>query len=372
MLRGTIFVGELCLLAATWCSPAFCFDKDDRDVAGAVYTMTNAAGANSVMVYDRLDDGTLKPAGMVSTGGSGSGSGLGTQGAMVLNNSNRWLLVVNAGSGDITVFDVKHDRLESAGRFPSGGVMPVSITVKGRLVYVLNAGTPNNVTGFVLNNHGQLTPIPASTRALSAPATGPAEVEFSPDGDLLVVTEKGTNLIDVFPVERSGLLGPRVSTVSHGLTPFGFAFGKRNQLFVSEAFGGAPNASAVSSYVVHEDGSLMLVTGSAPTHQTAACWIVVDKGGRLTYTTNTGSSSISGFHIGAGGELKILNANGVTGATPAGSAPIDEAFSNDGRFLYTLTAGVTGISGFRVGPGGSLHSIGDVVAPAGAVGLAVR
>jgi len=156
------------------------------------------------------------------------------------------------------------------------------------------------------------------------------------------------------------------------MTPFGFAFGKRDQLFVSEAFGGALNASAISSYVAHDNGSLTLVTGSAPTHQSAACWVAVNNSGRLTYTTNTGSGSITGFRIGPGGDLTILNANGRTGVTPPGSAPIDEAFSNDGRFLYALTSTIAGISGFKVAPDGSLSPIGNVLAPVAASGLAVR
>jgi 6-phosphogluconolactonase len=371
MLRWNTLVSAVCLAAAAWCVPAFCLGDDDHGVAGAAYTMTNAAGPNSVLVYHRLSDGTLRPAGMVPTGGSGTGAGLGSQGAVVLSDSNRWLLVVNAGSDDITVFDVERDELEFAGKFASGGHMPISITVHGRLVYVMNAGTPNNITGFLLNE-GKLHPIPGSTRTLSAPATGPAQVQFSPDGDLLVVTEKNTNLINVFPVGSNGVPGARRSTASHGMTPFGFAFGKRNHLIVSEAFGGAPNASALSSYVAHDDGSLTVVTGSAPTHQSAACWVVVDKSGRLTYTTNTGSGSITGFRIGPGGDLTILNPDGRTGLTPPGSAPIDAAFSNDGRFLYALTSNVAGISGFRVRPDGTLSPIGSVASSVTAVGLAVR
>jgi len=370
MLRRTILSGAICLAAATLCVPAFGFDDDDR--GGAVYTTTNAAGPNSVVVYQRLSDGTLNPGGLVPTGGSGTGAGLGSQGAVVLSDSNRWLFVVNAGSDEITVFEVERDGLEFADKVSSGGHTPISVTVHGRLVYVLNAGTPNNITGFLLNSEGKLISIPGSTRTLSAPAVGPAQVQFSPDGDLLVVTEKGANLIDVFPVGPNGLPGTRVSTASHGTTPFGFAFGKRNQLLVSEAFGGAPNASAMSSYLAHDDGSLTLVTGSAPTNQSAACWVVVNNSGRLTYATNTGSSSITGFHVGPGGELAILNADGRTGVTPAGSAPIDEAFSNDGRFLYALTSTVAGISGFRVEHDGSLIPTGNVSAPATASGLAAR
>ena len=44
-----------------------------------------------------------------------------------------------------------------------------------------------------------------SSRPLSGTGTGPAEVSFSPDGRNLVVTEKATNLLDVFPVDSDGL-----------------------------------------------------------------------------------------------------------------------------------------------------------------------
>ena len=152
------------------------------------------------------------------------------------------------------------------------------------------------------------------------------------------------------------------------MTPFGFAFGKRNQILVSEAFGGAANASAMSSYIVRDDGTLTLETGSAATHQSAACWVVVTPDGRFAYTTNTGSGSITGFRVGVHGELTALNADGRTGLTAAG--PIDASFSNGGRFLHVLTS--TGIASFRAEPDGSLWSIGLVSVPLGSVGLAAQ
>jgi 6-phosphogluconolactonase (cycloisomerase 2 family) len=253
--------------------------------------------------------------------------------------------------------------------------MPLSITIHGRTVYVLNAGTPNNIAAFRLGRGGQLTPIAGSTRSLSASATDPAQVEFSPDGELLIVTEKATNLIDVFPIE-DGVPGTPIFVHSHGATPFGFEFGKSNQLFVSEAFGGAPNSSALSSYASDDDGNLTLVSGSSPTHQTAACWVAVSKGDRFAYTTNTGRSSITGFKIGPNGELTILTPNGRTGETRPGTGPIDAAFSGDGRFLYVLASkgnsSRAGVSGFAVAKNGGLNPIVDLAAPATAVGLAAR
>src|SRR5262249_56044059 len=108
---------------------------------------------------------------------------------------------------------------------------------------------------------------------------------------------------------------------SSGMTPFGFAFNRRGTLIVSEAFGGATGASAVSSYEVDDDGTLTLITGSAPTHQTAACWIANTANGRFTYTTNTGSSSVSGYAVDRDGALSLLDPDGITAATRAPPPP---------------------------------------------------
>lgn len=337
---------------------------------GAVYTMTNAV-PNAVMIYDRSDQGLLTPVGEVATGGNGTGAGLGNQGAVTLSRNNRWLFVVNAGSNDVSVFDVLSDGLQLADVVPSGGTMPVSITVHRNVVYVLNAGSPNNITGFKVAINGKLTPLSGSTSALSAAMTSPAQVQFSPDGNLLVVTEKNTNLIDVFPVGNDGLPGPRVSNASNGATPFGFSFGLRDQVFVSEAFGGAVDASAVSSYTANPDGTLTLVSGSVPTTETAACWVIITRNGRYAYTTNTGSGTISGYRINHHGQLTLLDADGRTADTGMGSGPIDLALSLD-HVLYSLDSGDHKISAFRVEFDGSLAPLGSVPAPPAANGLAAR
>jgi 6-phosphogluconolactonase (cycloisomerase 2 family) len=190
---------------------------------------------------------------------------------------------------------------------------------------------------------------------------------------LLVVTEKATNLIDTFEVGHDDRPGPAQPHVSHGATPFGFAFGRRGQIFVSEAFGGTANASAVSSYEADADGTLELISGSMPTHQTAACWILLSKGGRFLYTTNTGSGLISGYAIDHDGSLDLLTADGRTGDTQPGSAPIDLASSDDGRFLYSLNSGSHAIGAFRIEHDGRLTALPFLNGiPTGANGLAAR
>jgi 6-phosphogluconolactonase (cycloisomerase 2 family) len=338
--------------------------------AGGVYVMTNGAAGNQVRMYERSTDGSLGGFTAYPTGGTGTGAGLGSQGALTLSDDGKWLLAVNAGSNDVSVFRVDDSGLALTDREPSGGTTPISVTVSGSLVYVLNGGGTNNITGFALGNHGQLTQLAGSSRPLSAASPGPAQVEFTPDGDQLVVTEKGTNRILTYDVGRDGRASQPTVRASAGATPFGFAFVRNDVLAVSEAFGGAANASAVSTYSMHL-GSFELVSASVPTTETAACWAVATRNGRFVYVTNTGSGTVSGYSVANDGALALLDADGVTGVT--GGAPIDAALSQNSQFLYVLAGGVLAVRAFAVGADGSLTPVGGAAGlPAGSVGIAAR
>lgn len=341
---------------------------------GTVYVMSNDAAGNAILAFDRAADGTLTPAGTFPTGGLGSGAGLGSQGALILSRDGRFLFAVNAGSNEISSFRVRPGGLILADTVSSNGERPISLAHDGRRLVALNAGGSGNVTAFTVGPSGQLRPIAGSTQPLSnggvGPAPGPAQVSFTPNGRQLVVTEKATNMILTYPVTRDGI-EPPVAHPSAGQTPFGFGFGHRNTLIVSEAFGGAADASAVSSYRVGQ-GTVENITAAAPTTETAACWVVVTGNGKYAYTTNTGSGSVSGYAVAPDGSLTLLDADGRTGETGAGSSPIDAALSGHSQYLYVLNAATHTVSAFAVGSDGSLSSLGDVAVPAGAVGVAAR
>ena len=331
----------------------------DEGSTGTVYTATNAVAGNEIVMFRRAPDGSLSAAGRTATNGLGTGGGLGNQGGLVMTRNGRWLFAVNAGSNDISVFSAHRGNLTLVDRAGSGGTRPVSLTVHGDLLYVLNAGGTNNITGFNVDDRGKLAPIPNSTRPLSAAATGPAQIEFTPDGDTLVVTEKATSKIDLYSVDDGVASGPAVRD-SNGVTPFGFAFDKRGRLIVSEAFGGAPNQAALSSYSVSEDGNaLSVISPSVKDNQSAACWVVVTENGRYAYTTNTGSGSISGYRVARDGTLSLLG-DGLTAVIGAGTGPIDAALSKGSQFLYVLNSGIGTVSGYRVEPNGSLSPIDSV------------
>jgi 6-phosphogluconolactonase len=363
----TLFAAALILATFGWSGGSAAAAANQ---VGAVYTLINSTAGDAVVAWGRASDGTLTPAGTYATGGNGIAGGLGSQGALVLSQDHKWLFAVNAGSNTISTFRVNRDGLTLLGQAASGGERPISITIARGLLYVLNAGGSGNIAGFAIGNDGALSPIAGATLPLSGTSTNPAQVQFSPAGDLLVVTEKATNRLDVYGVDADGRAsGPAVYPSSGG-TPFGFAFGKRGQIFVSEASGGANGLSAASSYDL-SGGNLSLVSGSVPTNQGAACWVVVTNDGRYAYTANAGSGSISGFSIGIDGSITLLNADGRTGVTGDNSGPADMALSVNSQFLYVRNGRNGTLGAFAVQPDGSLQSLPGVGGvPAGNVGLA--
>jgi 6-phosphogluconolactonase (cycloisomerase 2 family) len=333
---------------------------------GAVYVLSNQTSGNEVLVFDRSADGSLGAPEGFATGGTGTGGGLGSQGAVVLDDAGRHLYAVNAGSSTITSFRVVGDGLERVDVIASGGTLPTSLTVHGDLLYVLNAGGAGGITGFTVED-GDLEPLAGSSRALSGGATAPAQVSFTPDGRQLVVAERATQRLDLFDVGADGYADGPTAVDSAGVTPFGFGFDNKDHLIVSEAFGGAADSSAVSSYRL-TGGGLDVVSPSVPTTETAACWIAVTQNGKYAYAGNAGTASVTGYRVAPDGSLAILDADGKTASAAAGVT--DLATSRDSRHLYGRLGNGT-VGAWHIAADGSLEDLGPVPGlPAGAAGIA--
>ncbi len=203
---------------------------------GQVFQATNDPAGNAIQVFDQAADGRLAVGELVATGGLGSGDSLGSQGAVV--RDGRHVLVVNAGDSTVSSLIVRGGDLELRDIVASGGVRPVSVTVHGNTVYVLNAGS-DTISGLRLERDGHLRPISNSTLPLSASGVGAAQIQFSSDGDELIVTEKTTAKIDLYRVGRDGRATGPVVFDSVGAVPFGFDVDRHDNVIVSEAAGGA-------------------------------------------------------------------------------------------------------------------------------------
>lgn len=329
---------------------------------GAVYTQTNDPAGNAVQMFDRASDGSLSAARTYPTGGVGLATLGGRQGAVELSGDEDNLFAVNAGSNTVTSFTVTARGLRIAQTVASGGVAPASVDEHDGRVYVLNTGAVPNVTAFAVV-FGHLIRI--GSRSLPG-ADGAAQVSAAPDGRALLISERVANRLETVPIDRFGRLGTPVATASSGAVPFGFAFGRRDQVVVSEA-----GSSTVSSYAMRPAGALATITGSLPVGQGAPCWVAVSPDGRSAYTGNA-SGSISGFAIAPSGALSAVSSDGRTASlTPT---PRDVDFSRDGRLLYAVSPGdaATGgvVTGFLVHGDGSLTMIASAPAAAGITGAA--
>lgn len=347
---------------------------------GAAYTMTNNADDNQIVMFSRDTDGLLTKLSNVSTGGKGSGGGidpLASQGSLVLTEQDPqrgWirhahghhktlLLAVNAGSNDVSVFHLHGKDITLQDRLGSGGSFPVSVTVSNNLVYVLNNGTPANISGFRLDGKGRLHAVPHSIRLLGE--GNYSQVAFDPIGAKLIVTDKANQRILVYAIGKHGMpaITPAISA-SSGAVPFGVDFDRKGHLLVVEA-----GTNAVSSYAINDDGSLQTISASIPNGQIATCWIVVNKHGDIV-TTNPGTNSLSAFHVDATtGQVSLLN--GTAGAV---NAPLDIDMSRNGRYAYAVDPVAGGVDMFRVESDGSLTTLGVVDAGLAiyAQGMAVR
>ncbi|HYM96559.1 MAG TPA: beta-propeller fold lactonase family protein, partial [Candidatus Sulfotelmatobacter sp.] len=319
--------------------------------------------------FDRHSDGSLTPAvgSPFAAGGAGTGTIVGSQGALQLSSDGRYLLAVDAGSNQLSVLRIGRDgvlsRVEGSPVW-SGGIEPVSIAVHDDLVYVANEGNGiagSDYTGFRFRN-GHLTPIEGSTVALPATAN-PGDILFNSTGNNLIGVEVGTTdpstfRIDSFVVDRDGRLD-RVSGSpfqAQAAGPFGSEFSPVNptHLYVSNAHGGAGNGS-VSAFHVGRSGVLSSI-GSSPfaDGQTAPCWVEISHDGRYLFTVNTASTTISTFSILKSGSLALV------GSTPfksgPGIRPFDARLDRDGGHLYVVDAALAAVSAFSVS-GGSLTEL---------------
>lgn len=336
-------------------------------LSNAVFVQTDSLSGNQVVAYQRADNGTLTQAGVYSTGGLGgqlTGSVVdhtASQGSLTYDRADNLLLAVNAGSNTVSAFAVFGDHLVLRQVIGSGGAFPVSVTTDRGAVYVLNAEEGGSIQGYAVA-FGHLVLIPSSHRSLGL-ATGkpgepeqfthtPGQVAFSPDGSQLIITTKAAGQsIDVFTVYPWGSISRNPVVNADETVPFGVTFDPQGHLLVAEA------AGALASFQLNGNGTVTDLD-SVKTEQIATCWVTPAAG--YYYTSNAGSSTLTGFQTSWGGQLTLL------GNTATHPGTVDGA--SVGNLLYLQGGGEGIVDEFKVQPSGSLQELGSVLVPSAAGG----
>jgi 6-phosphogluconolactonase (cycloisomerase 2 family) len=389
----------------------------ETGVVGGVYTMTNAVDGNAISVFDRFIDGRLAYRGDTEAAGLGyelegtNFNPLDSQGALVRSEFGQFVLGLSAGSDEVFVMRVNRDtnELSLADSAPSGGVFPQSVAIHDDLVYVLNGRNGASISGFKISPEGQLTPIADSTRSLGSGGDNPVsnalerdvlwhEIAFTPEGDKLVVVESGPNsdVIHVFGIHEDGTATERVTSVSDSENPLAVSFTDNDVLLVTES-AEDESVNAVTSYRIHDDLSLSIITGAVLNFQEASCWLVGHKD--TFFTVNSVSNNFSSYRVDDQGQVTIIDE--VAGQLLQGPPPVfddgfldvdtleqtlrdgtappfptDAAVSVGGRFLYSLNLGNSTISGFALDASGAMNFLsdfeGNIVPFGGGQGMAAR
>ena len=312
--------------------------------SGTVYVLSNSPAGNAVLAYSRAADGSLSGPVSYPTGGTGTGGGLGSQGSVILDGDD--LYAVNAGSNSISRFSVRKGGLELEATVPSGGTMPISLTVHDHLLYVLNGGAP---TQHHRLRHRARRPDadPGLDPGDGPGATGPAQISFSRDGHVLVVTEKSTSSIETFYVDNDV---PDAAAV--------FAVDRRHAVRLRLRQARQPAR-------LERDRLRLLVLAQprGPRERDQrrradvpgrAVLARHEQGRPLRVHGERGAGTISGFTVGNDGSLTLLTPGGATASLGATLAPARRGDHEGRRYLYNLTDGLHRITGFSIGKDGSL------------------
>lgn len=371
---------------------------------GAVYAGTNNNGpdGNWVVGFGRRADGTLVPLDAYDTGGAGRARAAPSPprlNSLIAEDSiiavdNRFLLVVNAGTNDITCFLINADfSLTRTSIEVSGGTMPISLAYHKGVVYVANAdedgtftGPPNqsgSVTALRLDlSTGQLSRIAGFSLSLRG---RPADLEVTPDGSYLIASsinaaspqlpQPTAAEVSSYRIQADGTLAATPSGTGTS-TQFGNAadrnlpnaIGIETFAVAGRQFVIAAEARTVSSIGAPAAGFAAIQTGSVSTWEIAADGLFAPRSldvllgpsftsgpiqaGFLAYSpvystfwvATSAGATISGFGLYPDGTIARgeIVATGtpvdLAAASPLANADgyVDIAISGDGRWLYQL------------------------------------
>jgi 6-phosphogluconolactonase (cycloisomerase 2 family) len=339
-----------------------------RTASNVLYVANNdpATGKNTILAYRRDPaTGFLTQFASYPTGGTGSANPLGLLGVndgdrdMIISPDRSLLFSVNAGSNDISVFQVSSDGTLSAANgspFPSGGSFPSGLALVGDVLYVNNmnaaltpAGFPgdpsggqSNVTAFRVSGSGHLSAVPHSTIVIAGPpavdassipipippfnATGqsPTSVVASPDGKFLFGTALFGNKINAFKLENNGrptLIASVTPAVTNPPPPawVGFVLPSVIPGIVT------PNLNLPLNSTVHPTQPILYVNEVTYTSIGVYTW---DGSGALTHVTS------------------VVNAG--PGFPVPGFAPCWNRVSPDGAFLYVMNGLTNSVTAFSL------------------------
>jgi 6-phosphogluconolactonase (cycloisomerase 2 family) len=289
-----------------------------------IYTETDNSnpGQNAVIAFRNNGHGKVTQMGSFKTGGTGLANPQGLLGPddsdkeVIASPDGRLLFAVNQGSNSIGVFRVQRNgslKLVNHRAVSSGGTEPVSLSIAGNRLYVVNRGDEiqgqsgsiaPTITVFNIRRNGVLTENFAATTTLAV-GLSPSQLLISSTSRLAFLDTftppplnnvPDANEVLPFRIAASGALIP-VSSGGRGapVTP-PLVLGLAQHPAQNIIYAGLTGAAQVGTFTFDGAGNLSLA-GTTPVQGKGPCWTLVSADGAFLYTTDTGTNSVGVFSL---------------------------------------------------------------------------
>jgi len=348
-----------------------------------VYVETNVktTDGNAIAAFTRGSNGelTVIKGSPFLTGGAGTqyaGVNVGPQDSdqeIISNPEHTLLFAVNSGSDSIAVFHIASDGSLSpieGSPFPSGGNDPVSLSLVGDTLFVVNKsgdfGRPSSIlpsyTALRVQSDGSLSPISHLNNESShrydstvsvASGSSPSQALVIPDAGLLFGTDFLTGLIERFKFDRNGNL-QQLSPIALPKSEFSdtttprLPLGLWNHPLLPLLYVGFVTDGKLGVYEYDLEGDLRFVR-AVPNSGQAICWIRTNRAGTRLYTSDTATNSISVYDLTDAEnpvQIQELNLSGYGNV-------LQFSLSTDEKSLYALSS--RGDASIPEGKGNELH-----------------
>ncbi|CAF1264702.1 unnamed protein product [Rotaria sp. Silwood1] len=351
--------------------------QTSNDSIGAIYTMSNGAEMNQIIVNRLNSNGQLTLIQTVDTNGTGvnttAADPLFSQGSLQVYSN--CLFAVNPGSNTLSMFSIdpwNATKLTLVSVQAVKGWFPISVAVNSMYACVLTGGNATGIRCFTYNTSG-LYVISSFDRDLTSyisqsfPPSGPkgtmSEIIFSADNSALIIAVKGYNntmpgYLLFYPFNGSNMLAttPMKQTPTNGILPFSMTLVNMNGLLVTDP---GPNGVLTMNYMA-KNGSISntMLTIINSTLAGALCW--------STYSPMTGNYYVIGSNPAAIVELNVNLSSTLTPvqiiryySLPNNTGALDATVVNVAGMDYLFVIGTIAhaISSYRLnGPGNAIYN----------------
>lgn len=340
-----------------------------------VYVESNiqAANGNSIYAFQRQSDGSLQsvPGSPFLTGGAGvqdTSLQIGPYDSdqnLITNPEHTLLFAVNSGSDTIAVFHIQSNGAlvpVHGSPFSSGGRDPVSLALRGDILFVVNkngdfprvnAMLPNYTT-LRVERDGILVPNDERGATVSVALNSSSTQAFlAPNANLIFGADFLGGLLQSIAFNDDGKLyqGPAqalpASEFTDTTTPR-LPLGLWSHPQLPLLYVGFVTENRLGVYRYDEKGQLQFLR-SVPNSGQAICWLRTNRRGTRLYSSDTGTNSISVYDLSEPDdpvEIQNLVLDGTGNA-------LQFELSADNSYLYAVSS--RGSASIPNGQGNALH-----------------